>query len=235
VGPLLHVPGRELPVLLRLVDALEEAPLLLVARDVQEELADQHAVARQVAFECADVLVAVVPDILAEKLRWQLLGGQVFGVHLHGEHLLVVTAIEDADAPALGQVPQAAPQVVMVELFRARRLVRVHLAALRIDARHHVLDRSVLPRSVHGLEHQQDRPAILRVEHVLQFGERLDADGQALDSLRLVLRTQLAGVGRVDILEPEAAAVRDPVRTRDLPCRLDHAVEIKLVVGHARS
>ena len=56
----------------------------------------------------------------------------------------------------------------MIELLVARRLERVHLAALRIDARHHVLDRAVLAGRVHRLEHREHRPAVLRVELLLQ-------------------------------------------------------------------
>jgi hypothetical protein len=48
VGALAHVVGRELPVLLRTLEPLEEAALLLVAGDVEEELADDDAVAGEV-------------------------------------------------------------------------------------------------------------------------------------------------------------------------------------------
>ena len=101
-------------------------------------------------------------------------------MHPHHEHFLVVAAVEDADAAALGQVLRAAPHVIVVELLGGRRLERDHLAALRIDARHDVLDRAVLARGVHRLEDEQHRPAILRVELVLQRRERAAADGERL-------------------------------------------------------
>ena len=75
----------------------------------------------------------------------------------------------------------------MVEILAARRLERVDLAALRVDAGHDVLDRAVLAGRVHRLEDGQHRPAVLRVEHVLQLGERLDAHRQRLLRARLVL------------------------------------------------
>src|SRR5262245_34018927 len=66
----------ELPVLLGLVEPRQEAALLLALRDVEEELPDQRAVARQVTLEVADVLEALLPDPLRQELRGQLLPRQ---------------------------------------------------------------------------------------------------------------------------------------------------------------
>ena len=96
-------------------------------------------------------------------------------MHAHDQDLLVVRAVEDADAPALGQAPDVAPQEVVVELLRRGLLERGHLAALRIDAGHDVLDRAVLAGRVHRLKDQQQGPAILGVEHVLLFRQPLSA------------------------------------------------------------
>ena len=77
----------------------------------------ERAVAREVALEVADVLVALLPDVLADERRRQLLAFQKLGVHPHDQHFLVVAAVEDADAAALGQVLRAPPHVVVVELL----------------------------------------------------------------------------------------------------------------------
>ena len=47
-----------------------------------------------------------------------------------------------------------------------------------------MLDRAVLAGGVHGLEDQQQRPAILGVELVLQLGQQLDARPQELPGFR---------------------------------------------------
>ena len=47
--PLLHIRETELPVLVRVVDARQQATALLLGRDVQEELHDARAIAVQVA------------------------------------------------------------------------------------------------------------------------------------------------------------------------------------------
>ncbi len=101
----------------------------------------------------------------------------------------------------------------MIELLARRRLERVDLAALRVDAGHDVLDRAVLAGGVHRLEDQQHRPAILRVEHRLHLAQRADADLQGFLRLRLALGGEASGIGRVNALQPEALAIRDPVGT----------------------
>jgi hypothetical protein len=107
-------------------------------------------------------------------------------MHAQHEYFLVVRAIEDADPAALGKVAVAAPEIVVIEFFCRRRLERHHLATLRIDSGHDVLDGAVLAGCIHGLEDQQQRPTILRVQHALKFGEPFDAGLQHLPGARLV-------------------------------------------------
>jgi hypothetical protein len=46
----------------------------------------------------------------------------------------------------------------------------IDVDALRIDTRHHVLDRAILPRTIHALKNDQQRVALLRKKHVLERG-----------------------------------------------------------------
>ena len=221
-----HVRCRELPVLLGLVEPAQETLLLLRLRDVQEELPDQHAVACQVALEAADVAVALLPDPVRDQPWRQLLMREDLGVHAHHEHLLVVRAVEDADTPALGQGAIAAPQVIVIQLLVRGHLERVDLAALRVHARHDVLDGAVLPGGVHRLEDQQHPPAVLRVELVLQLGQRVDADLQRLLRARLVFPPESARVGRIDVLEPETVPVLDAIGLGELARHLDDFADL---------
>ena len=61
----------------------------------------------------------------------------------------------------------------MIEFAGTRLLERMDLAALRIDAVEHALDRAVLARGVHALKDQQQRPAILGVEFFLKVVQPL--------------------------------------------------------------
>src|SRR5262249_61924629 len=126
--------GRgELPVLPRLVEALHEASLLLLARDVQKEFKDDRPLPREVVLEVRDVGEPLIPDSLADAPRRQPLPPEEFQVHAHDQDLLVVRTVEDADAPALGPALDVAPQEVVVEDFPRGLLEREHLASLLID------------------------------------------------------------------------------------------------------
>ena len=123
----------------------------------------------------------------------------------------------------------------MVEFLGGRRLERRHLAALRIHARHHVLDRAVLAGGVHRLEDEQHGPAILRVEPVLQLREGGAPENERLLRARLLLGAQAAGVARIGVLQRESASMIDAIRARKLPGGLDDPFEVGRVVGHARA
>jgi hypothetical protein len=96
----------------------------------------------------------------------------------------------------------------VVEFFRRRLLEREYLAALRIDARHDVLDRAVFAGRVHRLKDEQQGPAILGVEHVLLLRQQCNAALQDFCGFAL-FQLQAARVARIEILEPEALALGD--------------------------
>ena len=72
-------------------------------------------------------------------------------MHADDQHFLVVRAVEDADAAALGQrfMHRQRKSWSSSSLDGA---LNENLAALRVDAGHHVLDGAVLPGGVHRLE-----------------------------------------------------------------------------------
>jgi hypothetical protein len=147
---------------------------------------------------------------------------------MHADHqdLLVVGPVEDADAAALGQVFDASPEIIMVELLGRRLLERHHLATLRVDAGHHMLDGAILARRVHGLEDEEHGPAVLRVEPVLQCGERLHPGLQALLGPGLVLSLQPGGILGVDGLETKGVALSDAIGLCELARSLDDLIEL---------
>ena len=118
--------------------------------------------------------------------------------------------------PRSGRQRDRPPQEIVVELLRRRRLERIHLAALRIDARHHVLDGAVFPGGVHRLEDQQHRPAVLRVELFLQLLQPGHTPLQPL--LGLLPRGNRARVAGIHILQAESAAVLHSVGLGQLSC-----------------
>ena len=90
----------------------------------------------EVPLQIDDRTIAVVPDRLVVARRvGQAFAAQNFGMHADDQHLLVIGAVEDADAAALRQVARGAPEEIVLQFARARMLEAEHLAALRIDAR----------------------------------------------------------------------------------------------------
>jgi len=62
------------------------------------------------------------------------------------------------------QAADRAPKKIVLQFLSTRLLKTENLAALRIDARHHVLDGAVFASGVHALKNQQHRIAIVSIE-----------------------------------------------------------------------
>src|SRR5215472_4316761 len=120
-------------------------------------------------------------------------------MHPDHQHFFVIAAIENADVPTVWQTFHAAPKKIMIEIFSRRRFEGKHLATLRVDARHDMLNGAIFAGGVHGLKNQQHRPSVLRVKHVLQFRKRTDTELQPFLSPRFSLRLESQGVPRVNI------------------------------------
>ena len=97
----------------------------------------------------------MLPDYLfVERVVGQALAVQDLGMHADDQHLFVIGAVEDPDAPAFREALRGAPEKVVFQLGRARMLEAEHLAPLRIDAGHQMANCTVLAGRVHGLEDQ---------------------------------------------------------------------------------
>src|SRR6266496_3056172 len=144
-----------------------------------------------------------------------------FRVDAHHERFLVVAAIEDPNAAALRHVLHTTPQKIVIEFFGRWGLEGIHLAALRVDPRHHVLDRAVFPSGIHGLEDEQHRPAILRVQHVLQLSQSFHPHGERLLGARLILGAEAKRFAGIDVLQAKVAIVGYPKGCRETSCPLN--------------
>src|SRR5271155_5509059 len=108
------VGGRKLPVLFWFLQPLEETELLFLPGEIEEEFANYDSIARQITFESADVLEALLPDVLGEQRRRKFLVLQDVGMHSDDQHLFIVGAIEDTDSSPFGQIPRSTPEIVMI-------------------------------------------------------------------------------------------------------------------------
>ena len=109
--------------------------------------------------------------------------------------------------PRCGTVLAARQRKSCDKLLLVRLLERVHLAALRIEAAHHMLDDAVLAGRVHRLKHDQNRPVVSRIKSLLQILETLDAFLEKI--LRMVLREAERFV-RIGVGDTELVGLVDP-------------------------
>ena len=70
-----------------------------------------------------------------------------------------------------------------------------------------MLDRAVLSRSVHRLKHEQYRPTVLRIKHVLKLGQEIDALGEGFLGAGLVFGRKFQRVVGVDVLQAKTVMV----------------------------
>ena len=177
---------------------------------MKKELADDDAIAREIALEGIDVLVALLPDVLGDQAVGQFLGAKKGGMNADDEDFLVVGAVEDADFAAFGDDFVITPEIVVVQFFNAGRFEGMDLATLRIDAGHDVLDGAVFTGGVHRLKDEQKGPAVLGVELFLHVAE---ADDTVLEeALRGLLVLDAVGVGGVVISQAKVSAIGDAIR-----------------------
>ena len=154
--------------------------------NAQVEFEHHRAVAHEVMLEGADLLEAMLPDILAGSAGRQVLPLQQVRMHPHRQHLLVMGAVEDSNAATGGNVLTGPPQKIVRQLFGTGCFERMHFAALRIDAGHHMLDHAVLAGRIHALEHHQHAPLPLGVKPLLQFLDPGNAVGEHRLDVRVV-------------------------------------------------
>jgi hypothetical protein len=78
---LLDIVRRELPVVVREIDAPQKADTLLLLREVQEELHDPETVVGQVPLPVVDRFEPAFPDVSLARRYRELLAEEVLRVH----------------------------------------------------------------------------------------------------------------------------------------------------------
>ena len=113
-----EVGRRELPVFGRVVEPVEQSLFLLVLGDVQEDFDDARAVAMKMSLERVDVLVTLVPELVAlGGVRRKVLSREDVGVDTSNEDLFVVRAVEDPDPSTFGKRFDTAPEEYIVGIL----------------------------------------------------------------------------------------------------------------------
>src|SRR5262249_41648587 len=119
---LFEIGCAEFPILVGVVEAIEEALSLLLFREMKIELDDTRTVPVQMLFELDDGPEASFPDAFVDQFRRHVLGLQDFGMYANDEDLLVVGTVEDPDSTPLWKGHRRPPEEVVLQLRRARML-----------------------------------------------------------------------------------------------------------------
>jgi hypothetical protein len=85
------------------------------------------------------------------------------------QNFLVIRAIENAHAPALGKLLHRAPHKIVAQFLGARGTKIMDFDALRINACQHMLDRAIFAGGVHRLKKHEYGMNVLREQLRLQF------------------------------------------------------------------
>jgi len=158
----------ELPVLLRLVDAVEEALGLFLLGDVQEDLHDANVVVPQILLKAVDVLIAALHDLReVNAVRIGLALPEL--LHLVDQDLLIMGAVEDGDVALGRHAAVDTVQIIMGQIIGAGRLEGLLDDAVRRQAGQNGADGAVLAGGVHGLEDEDDALFFLGVELLLEL------------------------------------------------------------------
>src|SRR5215213_2203396 len=189
-----------LPVLGRVAETGDQPCSLLLGRDVQVALDDPRAALGQLGLEAVDGVVTADPRALVGKLA-----------HAHGEHVLVVRAVEDAELAGARELLPDPPQEVVAQLLRRRAAEARGVHAGRVARPDDVADGAALAGGVEPLQHEQHaaRPALAALGEELLLERR-----QPLRVLRLrLVRAGLAlleagGRARVELAQVDRARRR---------------------------
>jgi hypothetical protein len=109
-----NVSSRKLPILLRLFQTRQKSLLLFFFGKIQEEFANHYAIAAEITLIAANILKALLPDILRNERTWDLLISEQLLVDANHQHFLVIGTVEDSDPAAAGSALHSAPQIIVV-------------------------------------------------------------------------------------------------------------------------
>src|SRR5690554_7038779 len=99
-----------------------------------------------------DRVTAVIPELLIDLVDSFKTGDTLIEdplrIDFRCKHIFIMRPIEDLDHATLGQCIVVTPEVIMLQLVLCRCLEAVYTAPLRVDARHHMTDHSILAGSI---------------------------------------------------------------------------------------
>src|ERR1700733_12543336 len=116
----MNIGETELPILIRLINSLQEPLSLFFLRKMKEDFDRARAVMKQVAFQVDDGAISVFPEgVGVKQLFRKPLTAENLRMHPDDQHFLIIGTIKDADASAFGKAARRTPQKVVFQFLRA--------------------------------------------------------------------------------------------------------------------
>src|SRR5216684_9178474 len=193
VSTFVDVVNAELPLLVGILESVDQTFPLLLIGDMKANLDELDALVRDLPLEAVDELVTTLDDIERGEI-----------VDPHDQHVLVMRAVEDADVSREGQAAPDAPEEAVPLLRGGRLLEGRDLDRLRVQVADDVRDGAVLTARVHALKHQQQRLFALCVQLVLELEQGRMLLGEVFQR-PLLVGGEARGRCRVDVGEPKAS------------------------------
>src|SRR5712692_6997374 len=194
VSTFVDVVHAELPLLVVILESVDQTFPLLLIGDMKADLDELDALVRDLPLEAVDELVTTLDDIERGEI-----------VDPHDQHVLVMRAVEDADVSREGQAAPDAPEEAVPLLRGGRLLEGRDLDRLRVQVDDDVRDGAVLTARVHALKHQQQRLLALCVQLVLELEQGRVLLGEVFQRPLLVGEARCRC--RVDVGDPKASVL----------------------------
>src|SRR5205814_7868183 len=102
------------PILLRVIDSLQESSFLFLFRNVKKKFPYDHAIPCQVLLEVTNVLEPILPNLFAYEFWRQLLLCQKLVMHPDDEHFFIITAVKNSNLTPVRQGFHAASKVSVI-------------------------------------------------------------------------------------------------------------------------
>ena len=158
--------------LLIALDAFHEALLLHLLGHIQKQLDHPVPVFIQILLPVPQLLIPLLKEVLRDApLRDMIALFQV--MHLHHQHILILTAVEHPDLSPGRERAVDAPQIVMAQFRGVGCLEGMHFQRSRVQCGEHLLDQAVLAGRVPGLNGHHKSFLAGSIQLFLQYGGTL--------------------------------------------------------------
>src|ERR1700722_7330453 len=143
----------DLPVVVRIVQALRKPGKLFLFANMKEKLQNPRTIIGKSLLKITNPQIAGLPNRLVD-----------YFMHPRYQNIFIMRAIEDCDLTSCRSVGMDATKKNVARLFYRWPVEAINSRTLRIENGYHVIDLSVFAPRVHSLQNDENGSFLLRVE-----------------------------------------------------------------------